>query len=559
MLAVGRQETEIRELIASDGRTEPVLVYTDNDITAAGKKKRPEYERMVADIRAGRVSAVYAWKSDRVIRKMQDLLDFMEACGSKGGPDARVPFRTVRSGHYDFHTASGKMLAQILTSVAEYEINQAVERIQSKTRQRREAGEYYMGSKNGGGWCHFVYEQNGDGTLRVNQLAAEQYLSEVRRLLAAGPGSRLLRTFARERNEKDIRPLISKRGTGKWVSSTVKASLMSSTPAAVNETPDYTPSHRMDYSKRVWAADGNWPAVTDYDTVLAVRRILLDPEHLQQYYGREPVHLLTGVLECGECGQRAFCWHKAHGKMPDRYVCKSADRKPGVPGAGYCVTHRAGQLDEYITGLVLNLACQPGVIGKFSRPKEDTGPLEDELNHVRSKLARAARMWADDKITDSMLTAMKAELEPRAKVLQARIAAATPPSDGDEILEKIRRGEHPFVAWEEAAIGARRRSLAKFIDHITILKSAKRGRPAGISPKAPWPFDPGRVHIEWQPDVWGAMEDHPELKELVLGGAFFSYATSTGGVWQPGEGPSEAFAAELQSRPVRTEPGSSPG
>ncbi len=551
---VRRQEKECRELIAREGREGPIVVYTDNDISAADRsKQRPEYQRMLADIRAGRVGAVYAWNTDRIIRHPLDLEDYIPACGITEDAEA-VPTRTVRGGHYDFTTVNGRMVARILAATALAEVEITRERIQAKTRERREAGEYYLASRNGEArWCHFVYEQNGDGTLRVNPLAAAQYLSEVRRLLAAGPGARLLGTFARERNAKGIRPLTSSRGTGHWGSSTVGRSLMSATPAAVNESPERTASGVADWARRVKVADGNWPAVTDYDTVLAVRAILNDPDHKQKYYGREPSHLLTGLLACGVCGQRAFVWHKSHGKLPDRYVCKSADRKPGAPVTGYCVTHRAAQLDEYITGQVLALAAQPGVAAKFTRPAVDIDALKAERATLEHKLGEAAGVFASGDSADMLiLKRLRADLAPRIEALTGQITSALA-ADAGPVLLGISSGDHPLAVWERATIAERRQALAAFIGHVTILKSVKRGRPKGLPATAAWPFDESRIVIEWNPLLWGFLED-PAVRSLMLAiPASYVQVSRDGEVrrWQPGGQAAGAFAEALQPALLR--------
>lgn len=550
---IRRQEKEVRELIAREGREGPVIVYEDNDVSAADRsKQRPEYQRMLADIQAGRIAAVYAWNTDRIIRHPLDLEDYISACGITEVAEA-VPTRTVRGGHYDFTTVNGRMVARILAATALAEVEITRERIQAKTRERREAGEYYLASKNGEArWCHFVYEQNGDGTLRANPLAAAQYLSEVKRLLAAGAGARLLATFARERNAKGIRPLTSKRGTGMWGSTTVGVSLMSATPAAVNETPERTPGGRPDYSRRVKAADGNWPAVTGYDTVLAVRAILTDPEHRQKYYGRAPSHLLTGLLACGVCGQRSFCWHKAYDKLPDRYVCKSADRRPGAPGTGYCVTHRAGQLDEFITMQALALAAQPGVTALFTRPAVDVDAFKAERTVLRTRWEELADQAENGGLSAAAWSRNDANLTRKMDALTGQITSALR-TDAGAVVLGIASGDHPLAVWERATVIERRQALAGFIDHITVLRSAKRGRPKGIPSGAAWPFDPDRIQIEWNPLLWGFLEDPAVRAAMLTLPGTYARVSPDGHVtrWQPGGQAAEAFAAGLQPALVR--------
>ena len=48
-----------------DQRWIPRGYYVDNDRSASNGKARPEWERLLADIEAGRIDAIAAWDQDR--------------------------------------------------------------------------------------------------------------------------------------------------------------------------------------------------------------------------------------------------------------------------------------------------------------------------------------------------------------------------------------------------------------------------------------------------------------------------------------------------------------
>jgi hypothetical protein len=376
----------------------------------------------------------------------------------------------------------------------------------------------------------------------------------------------------RERNGKGI---LSRRGKGQWTSGTVKMSLMSATPAAVSETPDYTPSHRPDYDKRQRAADGNWPAVTTYETVLAVRAILRDPEHAQAYYGREPVHLLTGLLECGVCGHRTFMWDKGSGSMPDRYMCESANKKPGEPGTGYCVMHRAAMLDGEITRLFLAVAAWPGVAAAFTRPGEDIDALKAERQILIKQREDASDAYTGGTVSLAWAQRTDQKLTAKIEALTGRITAAMPAAAG-LVLTGIAAGDDPESVWERATVAERRQALRLVFGHITILPR-RRGRPKGIPSKAPWPMDWSRIRIGWTPAVWGAAGDQPladggyidnsALRELLLSipaealPGYVTVSASSGAVtkWDQGAQLALPMGTALQPALLRTGPGSTAG
>src|SRR6266568_998005 len=58
--------------------------YVDNDLSAWTGKPRPDYRRMLADIRAGKVDAVIVWHEDRLTRLPRVLEEFADACLKAG-------------------------------------------------------------------------------------------------------------------------------------------------------------------------------------------------------------------------------------------------------------------------------------------------------------------------------------------------------------------------------------------------------------------------------------------------------------------------------------------
>jgi len=64
VLGVERQEPPARALVERMGGTVH-KVYTDNDLSAYSGKRRPSYEAMLADARAGVITGIAAWHPAR--------------------------------------------------------------------------------------------------------------------------------------------------------------------------------------------------------------------------------------------------------------------------------------------------------------------------------------------------------------------------------------------------------------------------------------------------------------------------------------------------------------
>ena len=83
-MGVARQEADCRELAVRKGWLVGG-VYVDNDISAADvRKRRPEYERLLDDIKAGIVDGVLAWDADRLHRRPVELEGFFEVADAAG-------------------------------------------------------------------------------------------------------------------------------------------------------------------------------------------------------------------------------------------------------------------------------------------------------------------------------------------------------------------------------------------------------------------------------------------------------------------------------------------
>src|SRR4051794_22377155 len=104
-LGVERQEQDCRTLAARLG-WDVGKVYCDNDISAYGGKRRPQYQELLDDIEAGTIGGVIAWHPDRLHRQPKELLPYIELCKAHGAEN-----HTVQSGHWDLSTPSGEAVA----------------------------------------------------------------------------------------------------------------------------------------------------------------------------------------------------------------------------------------------------------------------------------------------------------------------------------------------------------------------------------------------------------------------------------------------------------------
>ena len=103
---------------ATAGRS--FATFVDNDVSAYSGKPRPQYAALMQAVAAGEVDVIVAWDPDRLHRSPAELEDFIAAVERAG-----VGVVTVQAGQWDLSTASGKLVARMLGSIARHESDQS--------------------------------------------------------------------------------------------------------------------------------------------------------------------------------------------------------------------------------------------------------------------------------------------------------------------------------------------------------------------------------------------------------------------------------------------------
>lgn len=230
-------------------------VYTDNDSGASrySRKRRPDYERMLAAARAGQIAGIVALSTSRLTRRPRELEDLVDLVDEHG-----TEIHTAKVGRVDLATAQGRMLARILAAAdaAEAEVNS--ERSRDERAQRRARG------LPNGGTRPFGWQANGIDPHPTEMPALRRAVEEV-------IGGKPLRAVARDWS--------AVKGT-RVQTATVRRVLLSE--RIRGRLPDGQPA--------VWAA------VATEEEGAALRGVLNRPAPTQN-----AVQLLTGWALCGVC------------------------------------------------------------------------------------------------------------------------------------------------------------------------------------------------------------------------------------------------------------------
>lgn len=99
----------------------PVIWYRDK--FTGRTMDRPGWNKLIADVEAGRVGTVAVWRLDRLGRTAKGLTGLFEDLVRR-----RVNLVSIRDG-LDLSTAAGRLMANVLASVAAYETEVRAERV----------------------------------------------------------------------------------------------------------------------------------------------------------------------------------------------------------------------------------------------------------------------------------------------------------------------------------------------------------------------------------------------------------------------------------------------
>jgi site-specific DNA recombinase len=283
---VDLQEKECRALAKRKG-WEVADIYSDPDVSAWSGKARPDYQRMMKDIRDGKVNAIVAWHLDRLTRTPRELEDFLLDCDNAGVKN----FGTV-SGDIDLGSRDGLVMARILGAIARKSSDDASARIRAKFDQKAAKGE----------WKPTYYRPYG-----YNQVDGKLVIHEGEAAVVREIAKRVLGGESRTAISRDLHARGLRTSTGKPWSVTRMAKLLRSPTVTALRI------HRGEVF-----GEGSWDPILGRDTWEKVGAKLRRTGGAQR--GRQR-HVLTGVVRCGRCREKLSAKRRTDGAAI--YKCQS--------------------------------------------------------------------------------------------------------------------------------------------------------------------------------------------------------------------------------------------
>jgi len=330
---------------------EVVDVYSDNDISAVSGKRRPAYERMLADMDAGAIDGVVAWHADRLYRKVSDLGQLVDVCKAND-----VQISTVKGGNIDLTTPTGRLVAGLLAQVATYEGEAKADRWKRSWRQGREAGDFARtGSR------LFGYTRDGEVIQEEKAIAA----AAVDEVLTGGSIQGICRDL-------EARGIKTTRGTA-W------------RPGALRQ---YLRNPRI----AGWSVlngeivgEGSWEPLVSREDWEALRALL--DGRTRPYIPR--VALLNGLVFCDLCGTRLISGGTASSVRADgsrdrarSYRCPD---RPGLNGCGR-ISVKAPPVEAIVEDVAKAVILTPDVRRRIDELRAQPGNEANEISELELRI-----------------------------------------------------------------------------------------------------------------------------------------------------------------------------
>jgi site-specific DNA recombinase len=461
---------DCRERAAEEG-WDVVAEYADEGISAWNtKRQRPEYERLLGDVEAGRIDTILVRETERLLRSQKDavrIADLAEAGRLK-------LIASTMESDINFGRARDRKDFRDRASSAQFYSDFLSEKVRRTKAARRTVGAY-----NGGGPA-FGYTF-ADGGLVINPEQAALIHEAVRKL---GNHVSLYR-ISMDWNAAGRTTVNGAR----WRPATLRRML----------TGDHLTGGK------------GYPAILDEVEAAIVRNELGEQPKLKEGRPAGRKYPLVGYMRCSECSVKLIGSSGSYRCGPSHGGCGRVSIR-ATPVERFLLT---ATFREGMRAVARNM---PAPTSKSTSPEAvvDTSPLLAELRGVEARVEEVADALADGTLTVQVAGRTTAKLEERRRALTEELARNLPPTKSTPVVDLMaalrlagalpameearRRGlldipepDPRFQErWEtrtltEAEVAQLRDVFAAFIDHVVISPRERRGKT----------FDPSRVDVVW--------------------------------------------------------------
>lgn len=368
-----------------------VVDYYVDDGYSAKDMNRPAFQKMMSDLRKGKVDLILVNDLSRLSRSISDFCMILDVLKNH-----ESSFLSIKE-QFDSSSPAGKMMLYNMINLAQFEREQTAERVALGCHARA-----MRGLLNGGvailGYDKSLTKKN---SYEVNKDEAKIARQIFKIYLEQGTLSRAINRF----NELDIKPKVNDKrkqrlvDRGTWTHTTLKRLLNNYAYVGlmeVNKTKSKANIKNLKPHEKHQLVKASWPAIVSENDFYAVQELLkqnFERERARLSQSERRVFLLSGIIQCKECG-RAMVGHSAHGEKSVHRYYKHAS---SVGDEITCSVKRisADEVENVVGKHIFKLLDEAGYLSEvskriFSLEKESYGSKRTIKQNYVKEIARIA-------------------------------------------------------------------------------------------------------------------------------------------------------------------------
>lgn len=422
---------------------EIVEFYVDDGYSAKDTR-RPAYQRMMRDIKKGKIELILVSDLSRLSRNIFDFCNLMDELEKN-----EAQFLSIKE-QFDSTTPAGKMMIYNMINLAQFEREQVSERVALGAHARA------MRGLHNGARPLLGLDKHPDkpGSYVINEKEADDVRKIFRIFLNTGSRAKTIQELEKE----GIKPKLSgKYGKlkihDKWSSNTLGNLLGSAVYIGcheVNKSNRAKDQNRLKSHQQYKLVKASWPAIVEEEEFYAAQDLLDEAKKLERVRlegAEDRFYILSGILRCSECGT-PLVGQAAHGNTQvHRYYGHTRAHSHTS-----CQYHRvpANDVEEAVLQYVWSATQDAGYLEKIERniremqnvkslsAARDKRAMKDQLKNVQLRIDNLLLMQGQASSADVIKHAVKTfeALSKEKSELEDKIARLDSGADQEELIKE---------------------------------------------------------------------------------------------------------------------------
>ena len=439
-------------------------IYIDEGISGKNITERPQINKMIADIKSGKVKNVLVFKLDRLTRNVGDLVFLMDLF-----KEHKCAFNSLTES-IDTSTASGRMFIKIIGIFAEFERENIAERVRvGKERKTRE------GYSPSGAIDNYGYDrEKGSRIQQINEAEAEN----VRLIFDMFTNQNMsLSAIAKSLNMQKIK---GKLGC-LWTGTTVRALLTNCNYIGLVRYAQRDP-------ERFFEVEGKHEAIISEELFRKTQELIEKNTRFAPTKKPSEKNFLVGFLYCEKCGckivPRSSAYMTKNGKVKTQcFQCRTRNLGGECTTMNVISTRIETALIKYFTTFDDSFESDNSeiVTVETKNAESQIAKFRERLRHYDGMEKEVMSRYIGGEVTFENYRKMQEQLDSDRAFVNSEIAKLTATSgfSTEPTLPKEEIVATFCESWEGLTNAEKRQFLTNYVKRIILSNEPVEGSRSG--------------------------------------------------------------------------------